>query len=260
MINLFKNLKILLYVGDFVLFGVYLALALWADLPAVPCMIGYGIMLLAWRYLLQRMAYQRFSRITSDLENCRIRQGISQLQALLSRCGQGTFFLINADLAFGYLMLGEAERGLAILNALPPFPDKRGWLPLKLVCEGNRGAAYLMMNRLDEVEASIERYAAILSETPKKYLKKSKLEDSYQAQLIELQMARGNFEGAVDFFRSRLQKAATLRQEIYSHYMLAWALHHDGYTDEAKTHLQFVAENGGDTWFADSAQKKLETL
>lgn len=260
MIKLYKDLYIIYLTGSIAVCVIYFVLAFAADLRPLTCLIIAYVLLFAWGFFMRRAATRRFDRAIRDLEACRIRQGMSQIEPLLKRCGRNSVFLIRSDLAFGYLMLGDAKRGLEMLDALPPFPEKKRWLPLQLVCEGNRGSAYLMLDRPDDTEASIARFTALLEKTPEKYLRRSDLRASLRVQITELQMARGEFDGAVELFTARLRAAASVRQEVFAHYMLAWALTHEGRTDEAREHLQFAAENGGDTWFADAARQRLEVL
>lgn len=260
MVRLYKDLFIIYVVGEILIPVLYFVLTIVAHMHILPCLILAYILILGWLFLMQRIATRRFNRAIQNMEECRIRQGMSQIEPLLARCGRNTVFLIKADLAFGYLMLGEARNALEMLDSLPLFPEKKRWLPLQLVCESNRGSAFLMLNRLDDTEASIARFAAILENTPEKYLRRTDLRTVYRTQLCELGMARGDFEGAVELFTERLNDAATPRRRVFAHYMLSWALTHDGRVDEAREHLHFVAENGGDTWFTAAAKKRLEAM
>ncbi len=260
MVKLYKDLNAIRIAGEIVLFLFCIVISLLPKLPALPCAAAVFLLFFGWRYLMQRVAERRLSRVLDNYNRCRARQGLDQLESLLKRCDSGTVYLIQTHISFGYLLLGNAERALEILDTLPPFPEGESWLPLKITCEGNRGTALLMLDRLDDAEASIARFADILSGMPEKYLRNGGLRGTYQALFTELRMARGDYEGAADFYARRLPDAPTLRRKVYNHYMLAWALTHDGRTDEAREHLQFAAENGGDTWFVEAARKKLETM
>ena len=260
MVRLYKDLNAIRIAGEIAFFILCFILSLLPHLHTFPCVAFVFLLFLGWRYLFERIAARRVSRAIRNYDECRARQGVEHLESLLKRCDNGTVYLIKAHLTFGYLLLGDASRTLELLDSLPPFPDGKRWLPLQFICEGNRGMACLMLGRLDDAEASNTRCAAILAQMPEKWLRDGEIQGTYQASLTELRMARGDFEGAADFYARRLPEAPTMRRKVYNHYMLAWALNHEGRNDEAREHLQFAAENGGDTWYAAAARKKLDTL
>lgn len=91
-------------------------------------------------------------------------------------------------------------------------------------------------------------------------LAKSDLRSSLEISVTLLRMARGNFEGVSAFFARQLEKSSPLRRQVGLHYHLARSLSHEGRTDEARDHLLFAAENGGDPWYVSAAKKQLENM
>ena len=260
MIKLYRDLTIILHVGEVVLFALYLVLALVMDLPLWTCAVGLFVMLLAWQFLVARIATRRLNGVLELLNNCHVQEAARKYEALLTRARRTTVPHLKLNLSACYLEAGESRRAIETLESMPPMPEKKPWALTQLCRNLNLAGGLRMLDRLDEADTALSRAEACMADVSDKALERNGLRSACAVQTMLQKMTRGDFDGAIPFFTAQLETAGNLRKTVASHYDLAWALSHEGRQEEAREHLQYVAENGGDTWYVSAAKKRLELM
>ena len=260
MTKLYRDLTIIRRAGEVVLFVLYLVLALALDLPLWICAVGLFVMLIAWEFLMAHAAARRLNGVLALLNDCRVQEAARQYEALLPRARRSTVPHLKLNLSACYLEAGEPARAIETLESMPPMPETRPWALTRLCRDLNRAGGLRMLDRLDEADAALNRAQACMADVPEKTLVRNGLTSACAVQAMLQKMARDEFEGAVPFFTAQMESAEVLRKKVAIHYDLAWALSHEGRDNEAREHLQFVVENGGDTWYTAAARKRLETM
>ena len=260
MLKLYKDLLSLYWAGIAVLIALVMYLVWHHSDALLLILLGGWVLVFAWCYFLAFIGSRRLGAVLGLLNGCHVQEAARQYVRLLPRAKGSTLTLIRLNLSACYLEAGEPRKALETLEAMPPLPETKRWALPRMCREVNLAGGLRMLDRLDEADAALERAAASMAQVPEKLLARNDFRYAYGAQVTVQKMTRGDFEGAVPFYTKKLAEAAPLRKQVAAHYDLAWALTHEGRLDEAREHLRFAAENGGDTWYAAAARKKLETM
>ncbi len=256
--SLFRGLRVLYCAAIFA--GTAAIMFLTPESPAWlhPVLIVLWVLLVFAAF--EGIAFARLKRANDLLDNCRCRDYIDYWERMLPRARRTNAFTVKLNLSAGYLEMGRPQRARELLDSLPPIPEKPRYASYRLVNDNNRVVCSRMLDRLDEADAQLSLYRTHLAAVSPKLAKRSRIDTLCETQAVLQRMARGDFDGAIPYFEGRLRDAPALRGRVAAHYDLAWALHHEGRIDEARDHLAWAAANGGDTWYATAAKRKLEAL
>lgn len=168
---------------------------------------------------------------------------------------------IKLNLSVAYLDLGETEKGLELLLSTPvEFPNNASGANYKITYYNNLAAIYLRLHNMEQAEQMLMQIKEVLEEP--RLLKSSReaMEQAYQMKKVLLAMEQGNYEGAEAFFLECLEKENPRLTQVYSRYFLARVYQHFENKEKERECLAFVAENGGDSIYAQEAAKRLAFL
>ena len=256
--SMFRGLRVLYCAMLFV--GTVALLLLLPEAPGWLRPVVIGVWLVAVFITCEAVGYSRLKKVNSLLDDCRVREYADYWERMLPRVGGKNALTAKLNLAAGYLEMGEAQRALDLLQTVPALPEKGSYASYRLVYDNNMLVARRMLGQLDEADALLQAYRQHLDAVPPKLAERTRIRPFYENQTMLQRMARGDFDGAAPFFAERLRTAPTLRSRVSASYSMAWALCHEGRADEARPHLTFAAEQGGDTWYASAARERLEQL
>ena len=211
--------------------------------------------------LFQFLAVRKLNAVMALLESCRTEEYIARYRELVQNASGSSAYALKLNLSAGYLEAGRAREALELLQSLPLVPEGRGKTALELLYDNNHLVACRMLDRLEEADRALETFRAHLDAAPPRTPQLEQFRRSFQSQSVLLRMTRGDFEGAEAYWQEDLESSArTLRHVAADRYALGWTLHALGRAEESREHLAWVAENGGDTWYAASAREKLAAL
>lgn len=169
--------------------------------------------------------------------------------------------MIKINLSVAYLDLGEAEKGLELLLSTPvEFPNNVNGANYKFTYYNNLAAVHLRLHNIEQADQVLVLVQEALEDP--RLLKSSReaMEQAYQMKKVLLAMEQGNYEGAEAFFLECLKKASSKLTQVYNHYYLARVYQHFENKERERECLVFIADNGGDSIYAQEAVKRLELL
>ena len=168
---------------------------------------------------------------------------------------------IKINLSAAYLDLGEAEKALELLLSVPEkFMNNASGASYKMTWYNNLAAAYLKLHDVEHTEQMLAQMKEVLGHPKLSKSNREALEKAYQTKKILLAMEQGNYEGSEAFFLECLAKETPKLIQVYNHYYLAEVYRHFGNKEREQECLTFVADNGGDSIYAQEARKQLELL
>lgn len=221
-------------------------------------------------FLFQLLAGKRLNKLARiRAEECRIEdfknaweEFRNQKHSFLFQQGRDNHEqAIKINLSAAYLDLGEAEKGLELLLSVPEkFMNNASGVSYKITYYNNLAATYLQLHDVEHTEQMLAQVREVL-EHPK-LLKSTReaLEKAYQTKKVLVAMQQGNYEGAEAFFLEYLEQETPKLIQVYNHYYLAEVYRHLGNKEREQECLTFVADNGGDSIYAQEAVKRLELL
>lgn len=232
------------------------------------------ILMIIWcigcAYFFQLKAGKRLNQLAKlRAEECRIEafmdawEGFRKQKHLFisTRARNNYEQMIKLNLSVAYLDLGEREKSLEMLLTVPTkFANNAAGATYRLTYYNNLAAVYLRLHNLEQAEQNL----VLLKETLEYpgLLKSSRdvFFDAYQSKQILLEMEKGNYEGAEEFFLGCLKKESPKLTRVYNHYYLADIYRHFGNKERERECLTFVTDNGGDSIYAFDADRRLELL
>lgn len=200
-------------------------------------------------------------------EECRIKDFLNVWEGFLNRnyhfisTRMGNYYgqMIRLNLSVAYLDMGENGKSLELLLAVPTeFSNNAGGTTHRLTYYNNLTAVYLRLHNLEQAEQNLTLMKKALERVKLQNNQYNTFYDAYQSQQMLLEMQKGNYEGAEEFFLERLKKESLKITQVYIYYYLADVYQHFGNTERERECLTFVSDNGGDSIYALNAKKRLE--
>lgn len=141
--------------------------------------------------------------------------------------------------------------------SLPKFTKKRSYL--YLFYYSNFASLYIENRNFEKAKQYIDEIRALNSSGLDLALAHSVNESATIRQYI-LNLAKGETEGAEEYFHAMLDLSTNLLEELTSKFHLARVLILKGRAEEARPLLQYVSDKGRDIGIAKKARKILEGI
>lgn len=162
-------------------------------------------------------------------------------------------------LSNGLVAAGEYEKAYDLLAQTPPFNNNRTGHLLNSVYANNMFLIFRQKGEISNAETYYQKLSNIVHTVKsKKHLQKCKM--ILERIKILLNMERGNYENAEDFFLRDFHVAKSKYQRVADQYTLAGIYSHLHQTDKAKEALEYVVTHGNELHVVTLAMEKLQTL
>lgn len=266
--RLFRDLKFYCILGivGAVLCSVLLPFTPVKDSPAAAILesIPLFVWILLLGFLLNKVAEKRIQRIQLQrTESCRIAPFIAFYEKCCRiKMPQREKELYRIILSFGYIEVGDFDKAKHLLQEVQTtFLDTTEGM-FAMACYYNNYAVCLLNEKnaqgaaasLGYMERAIESERLTESE-------REPLQQAYRIKRYLLDMLTGDYDGAMAFFRQLDESETTLPLErVIARYWLGQIYLHDQEEGKAAGYLRFVAENGGDTYYAARARAQLAAM
>lgn len=256
--SIFKDLKRMYFlIGG--LGGVMIALSL-SMLNVGSLFVNCAIAtfwILAINYYLNRIAGQRLIKLRSLVSDCKCREYIDAVQELRSGTKKKEKWL-EFDLSSGYLALGDYEKALKILKAVPLRNDgTRIDILEQLFINSNLISIYTELNQIPSAENALRNVEQLLDYPVLRDSHKAMYGSILLQRRIVLDIAKGNYEGNKETLINLLSRERTTLGKVAFHYRLGLIYIFEKQYGKAEECLSFVIENGGDTRFVSMAKEQL---
>ena len=251
MFKLFKDLFTLYWILALTI-GISLA-GLGAYLEKISIVILALIIPLFVMIVLEIIAQKRFKKINQIREiNCNIARYYEELNQLRIKCKDKKLLsFLECNISAAFLDLGRYSDALCCLLGINIADLGKGTLGIQnqIIYFNNLAYAYIELGDFEKAEQALENMRMNI-ENPKissNAANKSFWFDYYNVKKMIIQMKKGNFEGAEQFFLSMLDKATSNIHQVYESYHLAFVYMNTNRPEEAKRYIDFVLNYGGDT-------------
>lgn len=217
----------------------------------------------AWAVIFNLAATKKYNKIVALMnEECKIREYIEKSNQILTRCHRNkkTKNLLLLNLAAGYLNIGNAEFARQTFGCLLPFRDTARETFEKLVYLNNLTTYHLLQNDSENADLAFQAFQTEMKNPKLQKASKALLEDLYANKFFEINMTKGDFDGAEQHYKLLAEKNQHRLSSVYANYMLGKACLHNGKTEKAKQAFSFAAENGGDSRYTALAREELSHL
>ncbi len=250
---------IILTVGLFAIIGVF-TFAYDKFLSGV----GYGVLYAFIATLTAEIIAQRrhHKLINGLLLNCKTREFISKYEKPALGVKDGRMSLVvMINLFVGYFNLGDFERARSIIFSLHPLNGTGAFdIAANITLFLNLYEAHACVGEYDLAEQALNSAEAMLSSPKLNRLQRDELSREMFCKRMSLNALKGRYEGAEEAFRYSLSNAKSPIAKVADSQMLAICLAKAGKNDEAREHIRFIIENGGDTFYVGWARKALTEL
>jgi len=171
------------------------------------------------------------------------------------------YMLLNLCSAYGYL--GEEAEVQKILNELS---GQRYFTQTGLGAQ-NKVAFMLQIASHNMFDKNVENAERAI-ENAKEVLENPKLHESVRARCyegitaykFEINMLRGEYGGAEDYFTIAFDRAKTKLERVGAKYRLGTIYIHFGESEKAEEAFRYVVENGNKTYYVAKAKEQLAKL
>lgn len=199
------------------------------------------------------IAQKRFKKINQIREvNCNIAQYYEELNKLRVKCKDKKLLSgIEHNIAVAFLDLGRYSDALSCLLGINFANFGKGILGIQnqITYFNNLALAYIELGDFEKAEQALNNMRTNI-ENPKistKAEQKSLFYDFYNSKKMIMQIKKGDFEGAEQFFLSMLNKATLNIQQVCNSYSLAYIYMNTDHPEKAERYIDFVMNYGGDT-------------
>lgn len=256
MLKIYKDLLVCYFIAA--IGGACFFIGLWNAKPVTMLIAPLWILFCA--IFFEVRASLRYTKLRAIMaERCCCREFIAQNEKLLAKAPAKSKTTLLLNHAAGYCNLGEAEKSLSCLMSFAPiFSDKIVGLVNAATYYNNLFAVYSSLDDIEKAEKALADFKAVLQNPkfPEKSRSASELSNLSVRDEFLLQMKKGDYTGAVDFFLADFQSAETKLQKVADAYTLAKIYIHSGNPAAAEKYIDFAAQNGGDTIFAVKARDR----
>ncbi len=204
------------------------------------------------------VAQRRFNAIMALREECLTREYIKQLEPLLKNTkNKNIKRVLQLNLFAGYFDLGETERAKELLLSMDTkFPDNANGLMHRSVYYANFFSYYRRTGQLDLAEEMLNVTKAVMQNSKMPPLFAEQIRRHWADRKYELQMERGDFEGAESHFLTVFESESKKLPKVCAAYELVLIYRHFGDGKKAQTFLDYVLSNGKDTYYAAALRDK----
>ncbi len=221
--------------------------------------------------LLFLLTLKRNQKLMEYLNNCELRTYLFFYEKDLAkqkhphrRAAQDATNILALNLFVGYYHLGDFTRAKAMLD-LVLFQKTKGMsrqlsLHAYLI---NSCSYYTTMKLFDKAELFLQAAKEQLTDPAYPKYAKEAGENNYRMMRLELQMAKGDYEGAVPALLSywaTKSQTGTLLDRVTLQYELAIAYYHTGNTEQAIPYFRAVIATGKETRYVRQSMGYLEEL
>lgn len=225
----------------------------------VSLLIGL-IFVLALVRVFGKWANQRTQALLRMLNaECRAADFVAESRKMLPQPGKRGQNYVRLNLASGLLNLGQAEQAEEELEKvdLTLYKNRYEDLQYTIMWHYDRVYAALLAGRAEEAE---KRLQAMRKACADKTLQP--LRSGYDVILKQgetwLKMLRGDYHGAAKVFEEMFVLNANSRlNQAGAKYAQGIACLHTGKPEKARECLQWAAQNGGDSWYAQKARQAM---
>jgi len=219
-------------------------------------------------FLLNFIANKRLTKKFKLLENCKVKEFIEYYEKLLQKCEsivnkKYLKYNLILNLSMGYIDYGKPEEALKILLSIETivfnsrkFNSKRYGNFFQILFYNNLVAAYLLEGNIEKSEEILGKFKEILENSNKvNKVLKIYYYDLYEEKEIIYNIKKQNYENAEYFCNKKLKLSDTILQKVKNNYWLANIYIHFNDKEKAKSCIDYVLENGGDTYYKKEFEK-----
>lgn len=164
------------------------------------------------------------------------------------------------SIARGLIAAGRFEEALAELDYIKSFPEGSFSVSEKRFYYEYLISIYIEQQDIPQAEGALEALKELASSDDASIFMKGTLKKHYAACALLLNMAKGNFEGAEEFFTRKFRKARNNYNRVCAQYRLGEIYSHSGDTTKAKEAFEYVAEYGNKLYIAAKAREALKSI
>lgn len=194
--------------------------------------------------------------------NCQIDEYLKRIKKIYDRENRYELkFTAAYDLATGYFFKGEFKQAQDLINMyVPEQPMSDNQARLKAFFHADLAGIYLHTGEQEKVAAEVKKIRDMFGLYPMSQVARNSASLAYfDATCYEL-MAKGEYSEAAKMLIHSMPTHTSMLSKVSTKYDLAVCYINMGETEKAKELLEFVAANGGDTFYVAEAKKQLEEI
>lgn len=267
MINLFKNLRIAYSIIYIILIIAFIAAEIYCQFFAVGNLFPFfGYVLLIYiigisltTIIFNSIATTKHNQITNELnEFCDPVSFLNKYSLFLqNNTNYRIKLLILLNLSSGYISAGGFAQAKRVLNDIDLHRANNMQLALFYL---NLTEIYISENNLIYAERTLNDAKHFIDSKGINRNFKAKVLNCYNNRAAELNMANGHFEGVEQLLNQSFYNSEIMLEKVNSKYLLADFYFKQGRIEEAKSALQFAADNGNTLFIAKKAREQLRLL
>ena len=205
---------------------------------------------------------RRLNKINNNLLNdCNIKKYVEEYQKVYKKDTQKVFNIVfRISLSTGYINLGQFEKALELLEDVKlKFKNNKIDTYNKIAYYNNLASIYLELNNLEKTTEMIDKMKETIDNSKLDKIKLEEIELLYETRKIELELTKektlNNLENAKVLYIKLLENAKTNSKRVYCNYKLSEIYKELGDKEKEEKCLDYVIENGGDTYFVQRAKE-----
>lgn len=194
--------------------------------------------------------------------NCQIDEYIKRIKRIYDKENRYELKMTAAyDLAVGYSVKGEFEKAKDLLNMyVPEQPMNDHQARVKALFHTCLAGIYARAGEQEKVAAEVKKIRDMFGMYPMSPVTLDSATLSYSDAVYYEIMAKGEYSEAAKMLEHTMPTHVTILGKVATKYDLAVCYMNMGEVDQAKELFEFVAANGGETFYVAEAKKQLEEI
>lgn len=264
MLKFFSKLRWIYYItsilGAIIIFCVLMWLNIAGGISSAGPLASFWI--LACALFFHSQGRKKMEQIFRYRELCQVKKYVSCLEKLLGETkSKKARDSLNIYLSAGYIDLGNPKKSLDLISDICP-EDFNGRTKIndKIVYYNSLVSACIMLGKFQEAQAALRNMKSAIESPKLSAIHRNAYLKHWKTKGVLLDIEEGKVAGAEEHLLRELDAERSLLGKTSLCFRLGklYLLLDD--IEEASLYFTYAAENGGDTFYAKDAQRKLKIL
>lgn len=164
---------------------------------------------------------------------------------------------VMLSLSSGYIESGEVEKGKKILKEVKISGNRKNSIIEKAFYYNNIICCYLFEKDIESAEVEQEKFKEVLESDKMSNIQKEMFLSHYDNIENKLKLLKAEYNGLEQIYLNSFEQAKTNLQKVSIKYNLALLYLKTNQEEKAKEVYKYVAEHGGNMYYAEEAKKFL---
>lgn len=205
---------------------------------------------------LKALAKKHFKQYTDLYYNCQIAEYLKASEDFLSKAKKPVIIELFRNNIFTACMAQlDLDRAGRLVKTMQPNIQN---VQNEIVYYSNICIYFKEVKDFAHAQAALDSLKAIVSRPNLPEKAHQFALQQIQSLTYALNLKQGNYDGAKAFFENELLGATSKLKQVSVRYHLQDICLHENNVSEAKEHLAFILENGGDSYYVEEAKRMMQ--